>query len=129
MLQEQQTQITHKKLSTSLTKPSDARTTPEEEVEAVEGEEEVVAAVVAAVEEVVQDLLPNLSPPARAKLLSQLQQTLEPWAKNQQSSLAIVPKQTTSSRKLKHTSVSIKTSPDLILQSKGRIYPHPYQRR
>ena len=64
-----------KELSTNLTKPSDARTSPEEEVEAEQDlpEEEAVAEVV----EVVEDLLRNLSPPARAKLLSQLQQMLE----------------------------------------------------
>ena len=90
MPQEQQTQIIHKKSSTSLTKPSDARTTPVEEVGAEE--EEVVAVAVAAVVEVVQDLRLNLSQPARAKLLSRLQQTLEPWAKNQQSLLATAPK-------------------------------------
>ena len=43
-----------------------------------EVEEEAVVVVV----EAVQDLLPNLSQQARAKLLSQLQQTLEPWARN-----------------------------------------------
>ena len=78
--------MTHKKLSTNSTKPSVAKITLEEEVEAEEEEdpgveEEAVEAVVGAV----QDLLPNLSQPARAKLLCQLQRMLEPWARNQQS--------------------------------------------
>ena len=74
-------------------------------------EEEAVAVVVG----VVQDLLPNLSQQARAKLLSQLQQMLEPWVRNQQSSQAIAPKQTTSLKKLKLISASTKMSPGLIL--------------
>ena len=87
--------MTHKKSSINSTKPSVVKTTPEveaEEEEDQEVEEEVVEAVV----EAVQDLLPNLSQPARVKLLSQLQWTLEPWARNQQSLQAIAPKRTTS---------------------------------
>ena len=64
----------YKKSSTNLPQPSVTKftTVEEEEVEEVEEEEKEV------VVEVVQDLLPNLSQQARAKLLSQLQQTLEP---------------------------------------------------
>ena len=81
--------------------------------------------VVEAVVEVVQDLLPNLSQRARGKLLSQLQQTLEPWARNQQSLQAIAPKWTTSLKKLKLISASTKTSLGLILQSRKLPLPSP----
>ena len=97
----------HKKSSINSTKPSVAKTTPvgeEEEAEEEEVEEEAVAVVV----EAVQDLLPNLSQPARAKLLSQLQQTLEPWARNQQSLLVIAPKQTTSSKMLRSCGLNVR---------------------
>ena len=110
----------HKKSSINSTKPSVAKTTPEVEAEEEEAAEEEAVAVAV---EAVQDLLLNLSRPARAKLLSQLQQMLEPWAKNQRSLLAIAPKQTTSSKKLKHISASIKTSPGLILQSRRSHLP------
>ena len=113
----------HKKSSTSSTKPSAAKTTPAVEEEAEEEDLEVEEEAVAVVVEAVRDLLPNLSQPARAKLLSQLQQTLEPWVRNQQSLLAIAPKQTTSSKKLRHTSVSTKMSPGLTLLSKKSPLP------
>ena len=119
----------HKKSSTNLTMPFAAKTTPveevEEEVEEEEEDLEVEEEAVAVVVEVVQDLLPNLSQQARAKLLSRLQQTLEPWARNQQSLQAIAPKRTTSSKKLKHTSVLTRTSPGLILLSKKSHLPSP----
>ena len=69
----------YKKSSTNLPQPSVTKfTTVEEEVVVEEVEEEEKEVVVEVVVEVVQDLLPNLSQQARAKLLSQLQQTLEP---------------------------------------------------
>ena len=117
--------MTHKKSSISSTKPSAAKTTPVQEVEVEEEDPEVEEEAVAAVVEAVQDLLPNLNQPARAKLLFQLQQTLEPWARNQQSLQAIAPRQTTSSKKLKHISASTKMSPGLILQSRKSPLPSP----
>ena len=118
----------HKKSSISSTKPSAARTTLEEEVGVEEEDLEVEEEAVAAVVEAVQDLLHNLSQSAKAKLLFQLQQTLEPWVRNQQSLQAIAPKRTISSRKLKHTSVSTKTSPGLILLSRKSPLPSPLSR-
>ena len=68
----------YKKSSTNLPQPSVTKFTTVEEVVVEEVEEEEKEVVVEVVVEVVQDLLPNLSQQARAKLLSQLQQTLEP---------------------------------------------------
>ena len=120
-----------KKSSTNLMLPSVAKSTTVvvekvEEEEAVEEAEEEV--VVEAVVEEVQDLLPNLSQWGRAKLLFQLQQMLEPWARNQQSLQAIAPKRMTSLKKLKHISVSTKMLPGLILQSKRLPLPSPLLR-
>ena len=72
MPQVSQTPMIHKKSLINLTKPSVAKTTLKEEVEVEEEDPEVEEEAVAAVVEAVQDLLPNLSQPARAKLLSQL---------------------------------------------------------
>ena len=101
--------MTHKKSSTSSTLPSVVK--PTTKVEGEVAEEEAVEVVVG----VVQDLLPNLSQQCRAKLLSQLQQMLEPWERNQQSLQAIAPRQTTSLKKLKLISASTKMLPGSIL--------------
>ena len=116
-LQQNQGQMIHRKSSISSTLPSDIKPTIEV-VGEVEVEVEEAVEAVEAVVEVMQDLLHNLSQQARAKLLSQLQWTLEPWARNQQSLQAIAPKQMTSLKKLRHISTSAKTLLGLILQSR-----------
>ena len=83
-------------------------------------EEEVKAAVVEL------DLLwASLHLQGKARLLYLLQQTLKRWETSPMNSLATEPKQMTSSKKSKHTSVSMKMSQDSIHQSRRLPLPSP----